>query len=86
MNYIVPVCDDVLSAVVRNRLQKELGLTHQTVRATVAGGVVTLRGKLESAAGREAAKVVAESVHGVRRVVAEISTAHHLGSRPKTTP
>ena len=41
LNYIIR--DDVLSAAVRNRLQKELGLTHQIVRATVAGGVVTLR-------------------------------------------
>ena len=80
LNYIIR--DDVLSAAVRNRLRTELILTHQIVRATVAGGVVTVRGKLENAGRREAAKVVAESARGLRKVLAEISIVRHLGRRP----
>ncbi|OCJ11136.1 hypothetical protein A6U87_27900 [Rhizobium sp. AC44/96] len=77
-NDIIPIGDDALSTAVRSRLQLELGLTHQEVKATVSKGVVTLRGKLGSSSRREAAKVSAESVHGVRRVVNDISTAYHM--------
>lgn len=82
-NEIIPIGDDALSTAVRCRLQLELGLTHQDVRATVSQGVVTLRGKLESATRREAAKVAAESVRGVRRVVNDISTAYHMAARAR---
>lgn len=80
-NDIIPVGDDAISTAVRSRLQMELGLTHQVVKATVSNGVVTLRGKLESSAKREAAKVAAEGVGGVRRVVSDISTAYNLARR-----
>ncbi|WP_160012509.1 BON domain-containing protein [Rhizobium sp. 18055] len=77
-NDIIPIGDDALSMAVRNRLQLELGLTHQDVKATVSKGVVTLRGKLESPSRREAAKVSAENVKGVRRVINDISMAYHM--------
>ncbi|MBO9126965.1 MULTISPECIES: BON domain-containing protein [unclassified Rhizobium] len=75
---IIPIGDDALSTAVRSRLQLELGLTHQDVKATVSKGVVTLRGKLGSPSRREAAKVSAESVNGVRRVINDISMAYHM--------
>lgn len=78
---IFPIGDDAISIAVRTRLQIELGLTHPVVRATIVNGVVTLGGRLECAAKREAAKVVAESVRGVRRVVNDISTAQYTASR-----
>ncbi|QFY62730.1 BON domain-containing protein (plasmid) [Rhizobium grahamii] len=80
---IIPIGDDALSTAVRSRLQLELGLTHQDVKATVSEGVVTLRGKLGSASRREAAKVSAESVKGVRRVINDISMAYHMAAGPR---
>lgn len=77
-NDIIPIGDDALSTAVRARLQLELGLTHQDVKATVSRGVVTLRGRLENPSKREAAKVSAESVRGVRRVINDISMAYHM--------
>jgi len=80
-NDIIPVGDDTLSMAVRSRLQMELGLTHQVVKATAVDGVVTLRGKLESGAERQAAKAIAESIRGVRKVINDISTAYSLAVR-----
>ncbi|MBY3380950.1 MULTISPECIES: BON domain-containing protein [Rhizobium] len=80
-NDIIPIGADVLSTAVRTHLQMELGLTHQDVKATVSQGVVTLRGKLGDATRREAARVSAESVSGVRRVINDISMAYHMAGR-----
>jgi len=79
VNDIIPIGDDALSVAVRNRLQLELGLSHEAVRATVASGVVTLKGRLGSSGTREAAGATAASVRGVRRVVNDISMARALG-------
>ena len=83
VNDIIPIGDDALSVAVRNRLQLELGLSHEAVKATVASGVVTLKGRLGSAGTREAAGATAASVHGVRRVINDISMAYHLAHRFK---
>ncbi len=81
VNGVVPIGDDALSTAVRSRLQMELGLTHDVVKATVANGVVTLKGRLASTGTREAAGAAAGNVRGIKRVVNDISTAYHLVRR-----
>ncbi|NDK52225.1 BON domain-containing protein [Rhizobium laguerreae] len=74
-NTVIPIGDDALSTAVRMRLELELGLAYDVVKVTVLNGEVTLRGRMVCPSKREAAKVTAESVRGVRRVLSDISTA-----------
>nr|WP_017969016.1 BON domain-containing protein [Rhizobium leguminosarum] len=74
-NTVIPIGDDALSTAVRMRLELELGLAYDVVKVPVLNGEVTLRGRMVCPSKREAAKVTAESVRGVRRVLSDISTA-----------
>ncbi|WP_311202892.1 BON domain-containing protein [Rhizobium sp. SRDI969] len=81
-NTVIPIGDFDLSTAVRRRLELELGLTHEVVKVTVLNGEVTLRGRMACPLKREAAKVTAESVGGVRRVLNDISTAYYMAGSP----
>ncbi|PDS40497.1 hypothetical protein CO662_35295 [Rhizobium anhuiense] len=81
-NTVIPIGDVDLSAAVRRRLELELGLTHDVVKVTVLNGEVTLRGRMACPVKREAAKVTAERVGGVRRVLNDISTAYYMVGSP----
>ncbi|AUW47585.1 BON domain-containing protein [Rhizobium leguminosarum] len=79
---VTPVSDDDLSTAVRMRLELELGLTYDVVKVAVLNGEVTLRGRMACPSKREAAKVTAGSVRGVRRVLSDISTAYYMAGSP----
>lgn len=81
-NTVIPIDDESLSTAVRMRLELELGLTYDVVKVTVLNGEVTLRGRMACQSKREAAKVTAESVRGVRRVLSDISTACYMAGSP----
>lgn len=81
-NTVIPIDDESLSTAVRMRLELELGLTYDVVKVTVLNGEVTLRGRMACQSKREAAKVTAESVRGVRRVLSDISTAYYMAGSP----
>jgi CBS domain-containing protein len=67
--------DEALGTAVRSRLEAELEIITPIVEATVSDGIVTLRGEVETALERSAARVAAESVRGVCGVVNKITLA-----------
>ncbi|WP_312895282.1 BON domain-containing protein [Rhizobium laguerreae] len=85
-NTVIPIGDVDLSTAVRRRLELELGLTHDVVKVKVLNGEVTLRGRMACPLKREAAKVTAECVRGVRRVLNDISTAYYVAGSPAARP
>lgn len=61
--------DDAIRRSILVRLGENTGLEGLEVTVAVDGGVVHLWGKVETADCRRAARVLAESVHGVRGVI-----------------
>ncbi|TCR66690.1 CBS domain-containing protein [Rhizobium sp. BK376] len=73
--------DEALLTAVRSRLGSELGISPDTIQTSIKDGWVALHGEVSSLLEREAARVAAESVPGVRGVANDILVAH-----PRSSP
>lgn len=68
-----PRDDTEIAAAVRSALQWDVFVPDDKIQSTVAGGFVTLRGEVETAAQREDAARAVRNLAGVRAVLNQIS-------------
>ncbi|OCJ16440.1 hypothetical protein A6U87_22780 [Rhizobium sp. AC44/96] len=80
---LVALGDDAIRTAVKARLETELAIGPANVQVSVQDGLASLHGDVETPMEREAARVAAESVPGVRGVHSDIQIARHMVSRMK---
>ncbi|MBB3457432.1 CBS domain-containing protein [Rhizobium sp. BK313] len=68
--------DDAIQRIISTRLGENTGLEGFALKVTVSDGIVHLWGNVDTEEGRKAARIVSESVNGVRGVV------EHFSARP----